>query len=82
MFTMAHLTTALTGWLGDPAALASIKVQFRQVVYMDETLVAGGTVESLDPDTKRARLSVWAAVDRGGQRMMAIKNSVAEVELA
>lgn len=82
MFTMAHLTSALTRWLGDPAALDSIKVQFRQVVYMNETLVAGGTVESLDPATKRARLSVWASVERGGQRMMAIKNSVAEVELA
>src|SRR5712691_12499622 len=47
MFTMAHLTTTLTDWVGDPRALVSIKVQFRQVVYMDETLVAGGTVESL-----------------------------------
>src|SRR5436190_23567607 len=40
MFSMAHLVNAITGWLGDPAALRSIKVQFRAVVYMDETLVA------------------------------------------
>ena len=82
MFTMAHLVTALTDWLGDPGALKSIKVQFRQVVYMDETLVAGGTIESLDPETKRATLSVWAAVDREGQRALAIKNSTAEVQLS
>src|ERR1043166_7445940 len=40
MFSMAHLVSAITEWLGDPAALRSIKVQFRAVVYMDETLVA------------------------------------------
>src|SRR6266571_2757876 len=38
MFTMAHLTTCLTTWLGDPASLKGIKVQFRAVVYMDETI--------------------------------------------
>ena len=38
MFTMAHLATALTRWAGDPAALKRIKVQFRAVVYMDETI--------------------------------------------
>ena len=82
MFTMAHLTKVLTDWLGDPAALKSIKVQFRQVVYMDETLVAGGAIESLNEADRRATLSVWASVERDGQRMMAIKNSTAEVELA
>src|SRR5438874_11038294 len=42
MFSMAHLTKAITDWLGDPAALTAIHVQFRAVVYMDETLVARG----------------------------------------
>src|SRR5204863_2107857 len=51
MFTMAHLTKAITDWLGDPAALTSIHVQFRAVVFMDETLVAGGRVTELDPST-------------------------------
>src|SRR2546428_13752858 len=44
MFTMAHLTSALTGWLGDPGALKRIKVQFRAPVFMDETLVAKGRI--------------------------------------
>jgi meromycolic acid (3R)-3-hydroxyacyl-[acyl-carrier protein] dehydratase HadB len=81
MFTMAHLTTALTDWLGDPAALKSIHVQFRNVVFMDETITAKGRVESVDPSTKRARLSVWVEVHRAGDRVLAIKNSEAEVEL-
>ena len=41
MFTMAHLTSGLTRWLGDPAALKRVKVQFRAVVFMDETIEAG-----------------------------------------
>src|SRR5204863_6952002 len=38
MFTMAHLTSTLTSWLGDPGALRSIDVQFRAVVQMDEII--------------------------------------------
>src|SRR5436309_14579468 len=52
MFTMAHLTSALTGWLGDPGALKAIEVQFRAVVFMDETIVAQGRRASLDGGTK------------------------------
>src|SRR5437773_8217201 len=59
MFTMAHLTTALTDWLGDPAALLSVKVQFRAVVYMDEELVAGGEVVAKDQANRTAKLNVW-----------------------
>jgi acyl dehydratase len=82
MFSMAHVVKALTDWLGDPGALKSIDVQFRAVVYMDETLTAGGEIIEVDPATHRAKLSVWAAVERDGRRVLAIKNSRAEVELA
>jgi acyl dehydratase len=82
MFTMAHLTKALTDWVGDPAALKRMKVQFRAVVFMDEEIVAKGRIEQLDPATKRAKLSVWVEVDRAGERQLPIKNSEAEVELA
>jgi acyl dehydratase len=82
MFSMAHLTTAVTNWLGDPAALKQIEVQFRAVVFMDETLVARGRVESLDPGTRQATLNVWAEVDRAGDTQMVIKNSRAVVQLA
>src|SRR5919198_2624679 len=66
MFTMAHLTTGLTRWLGDPGALLAIKVQFRAVVFMDETIEAGGRVTDLDPATKQATVEVWVKVDRAG----------------
>jgi acyl dehydratase len=82
MFTMAHLTKALTDWLGAPAGLKRMQVQFRQVVFMDETIVAGGRVTELDPATRRARLEVWVELERDGSRVLPIKNSVAEVELA
>jgi acyl dehydratase len=82
MFTMAHLTSALTDWLGDPAALKGINVQFRAVVFMDETIVAKGRIRALDEATRRATLDVWVEVDRAGERQLPIKNSTAEVELA
>jgi acyl dehydratase len=82
MFSMAHVAKALTDWLGDPGALKRIKVQFRAPVFMDETLVARGRVDQVDPSSGRATLSVWAEVDRAGERQLPVKNSQAEVELS
>ena len=82
MFTMAHLATTLTEWLGDPAALERIKVQFRAVVYMDETIEAGGTITGLDPEARRATLNVWVRLERDGEVERPIKNAIAEVRLA
>ena len=81
MFTMAHLTSALTGWLGDPGALKAIEVQFRAVVFMDETIVAKGRVESLDEPARRATLDVWVEVERAGELELPIRNSRAVVQL-
>ena len=82
MFTMAHLATSIATWAGDPAALRRIKVQFRAVVYMDETIEAGGTISALDPATKRATLDVWVRLERAGELEKPIKNATAEVQLA
>jgi len=82
MFSMAQVTKAVTDWLGDPGALVRMKVQFRAVVFMDETIIARGRIEALDPSTRRARLSIWAEVDRAGGRQLAVKNGVAEVQLS
>ena len=82
MFTMAHVAKAVTDWIGDPAGLVSMDVQFRAVVFMDETLDAGGEVTSVDPETRRVTVSVWAAVERDGKRVLAVKNSTAVVRLA
>jgi acyl dehydratase len=81
MFSMAHLTNAITDWVGDPGALRRIKVQFRAPVFMDEVLVAKGRVKSLDPGTRTATLDVSAEVDRAGDTQWAIKNSEAVLQL-
>jgi acyl dehydratase len=81
MFSMAHLVTSLKAWVGDPSALKQIKVQFRAVVYMDETLVAKGRVASMDGSTNRVTLDLWAELERDGRTVQAIKNSIAVVEL-
>jgi acyl dehydratase len=82
MFSMAHLVTTLKDWVGDPSALKQVKVQFRAVVYMEETLVARGRVASKDESTNRVTLYVWAELERDGRTVQAIKNSTAVVELA
>ena len=81
MFSMAHLAKAVKDWAGNPAALRSMSVQFRAVVYMDETLVARGRVARMDQTTGDVTLDVWTEVDREGQRVMAIKNARAVVNL-
>ena len=82
MFTMAHVVKAVTDWLGDPGALASIDVQFRAVVFMDETIVAKGRVESVDEASRRAMLDVWVEVERAGEVQLPIRNSRAIVRLS
>jgi meromycolic acid (3R)-3-hydroxyacyl-[acyl-carrier protein] dehydratase HadB len=81
MFSMAHLVTALRDWVEDPGALRSIAVQFRAVVYMDETLVAKGRVASKDEASREVTLDLWAEVEREGETVKAIKNSRAVVRL-
>jgi acyl dehydratase len=81
MFSMAHLVKAVKDWAVNPAALRSIKVQFRAVVYMDETLVAKGRVASKDPSTGDVTLDVWAEIERDGKVVQPIKNSQAVVNL-
>lgn len=81
MFTMAHLSSCLVAWLGDPGGLRRLRVQFRAPVFLGETIVTGGSVRTIDPLTHRAILDVWVSVDRGGTTEYPIKRSEAEVEL-
>ncbi len=81
MFTMAHLASCLVGWLGDPAALKRLRVQFRAPVFLGETIEAGGVLRSLDEETRRALLEVWVTVERDGRTEHAIRRGEAEVQL-
>lgn len=82
MFTMGHLASTLVAWLGDPDALRKMRVQFRAPVFMGETIVAGGSVRSLDARTRTALLDVWVSVERDGTTEWPIRKSEAEVRLA
>ena len=81
MFSMAHMVKALKDWAGGPGALKQISVQFRAVVYMDETLVARGRVAEKDESSRSVTLDVWAEVERDGKVVQAIKNGRAVVQL-
>ena len=82
MFTMAHLTTALTGWAGDAGSLVRMKANFRAAVRVGDEMVAGGTVSALDDARRVAKLDVWVKVDRDGETEFAIRRSQAEVQLS
>jgi acyl dehydratase len=79
---MAHLSSCIVAWLGDPDRLERIRVQFRAPVFIGETIVAGGSVRSLDAQTRRAVLDVWVTVQRDGTTEYPIKRSEADVRLA
>jgi acyl dehydratase len=81
MFTMAHLTTCITGWLGDPSGLVHTKVSFRAAVKPGDEMVAGGEVVSVDPEARTAKLDVWVTVQRDGTKEYPVKRSHAEVRL-
>ena len=80
MFTMAHLTTCITSWTGDPAALRRMRAQFRAPVFMGETMIAGGRVVEEDAGG-RVVLDVWVAVERDGVTEYPIRRSRAELVL-
>ena len=79
---MAHLASCLAAWLGDATALKRMRAQFRAPVFIGETIVAAGTVRSLDEGSRRAILEVWVTVERDGATEYPIKRSEAEIELA
>lgn len=81
MFTMAHLASCLVDWLGDPAALKRLRVQFRAPVFLGDTIVARGVVRSLDPQARCAVLEVSVTVDREGTTEHAIRRGQAVVQL-
>lgn len=82
MFTMAHLASSVTRWVGDARAITRLRAQFRAPVLMGETIVAGGTVRSLEPETRRAVLDLWVTLEREGGIEYPIRRGEAEVRLA
>ena len=81
MLTMGTLASALVRWLGDPRALVRIKVQFRSPVVLGDRIESGGTVRSLDPETRTAVVDVWVRVVRDEGTEWPIRRSEAEIRL-
>lgn len=82
MFTMAHMASCVTRWLGDAQAVSRLRAQFRAPVMMGETIVAGGTVRSVDARTRSAVLDLWVRLERDGRTEHPIRRGEAEVRLA
>ena len=82
MYTMGTLVSWLVEWLGDPSALIRLHVNFRAPVLVEENIVCGGRVRSLDPDRRVAVLEVWVTLDRDGVTEWPIRKSEAEIRPA
>jgi len=82
MYTMGTLVSWLVEWLGDPSALIRLHVNFRAPVHVEEHIVCGGRVRSLDPDRRVAVLEVWVTLDRDGVTEWPIRKSEAEIRPA
>lgn len=81
MFTMAHMASCATRWLGGAEGVARLRAQFRAPVLMGETIVAGGTVRSVDARTRSAVLDLWVRLERDGRTEHPIRRGEAEVRL-
>jgi acyl dehydratase len=79
MFTMTHLSTCLTRWLGDASPIRAMRIQFRAPVFPGETIVAGGRVRTVDRRTRTAILDLWVTVEREGGTQHPIKRGQAEL---
>ena len=79
MFTMGHMAAAVIEWAGPGAWVSRIGAQFRSPVFMEEVIVAGGRVRSVDPDNRTVTLELWVSVERRGTNEWPIKRGEADV---
>jgi acyl dehydratase len=81
MFTMGHLATWLSDWAGGPDRIRRLAAQFRAPVYLNDEIVAGGRVRSVDEENGVALIGCWVSVERDGLTEWPIKRGEAEVLL-
>ena len=79
MLTMGTMASALLERLGDGATLERLSVQFRSPVFVGETIESGGSVRSLDRETRTGVLDVWVRVDRSGTVEWPIRRGEAQI---
>ena len=81
MFTMGHMAACVVAWAGEAAAVERISAQFRAPVFLDEEIVAGGRVRSVDAEARTATLETWVTVTRDGVTEMPVRRGEAIVRL-
>ena len=81
MYTMGHLSAAISRWAGGPDRILRISAQFRAPVFMGDEIVAGGRVKAVDVDRAVAVVECWVSVEHDGRMEWPIKRGEAEVLL-
>jgi len=59
--------------------LERLSVQFRSPVFVGEKIESGGSVRSLDRETRTGVLDVWVRVDRSGTVEWPIRRGEAQI---
>jgi hydroxyacyl-ACP dehydratase HTD2-like protein with hotdog domain len=59
------LTQTVLNWMGDDGTLVEFEYSNRRASYIGETLVSGGKVEWVNPETREAEFSLFVRVEGG-----------------
>jgi acyl dehydratase len=79
MFTMGHMASCASAWMGESGQITRISAQFRAPVMIGERIVAGGRVRAIDADHRTVTLDLWVTIERDGTTQWPIKRGAAEV---
>jgi hydroxyacyl-ACP dehydratase HTD2-like protein with hotdog domain len=59
------LTQTVLNWLGDDGVLIEFEYSNRRASHLGDTLVSGGKVERVNPETREAELSLFVQIEGG-----------------
>ena len=59
------LTQTVLNWMGDDGVVVEFEYSNRRASYLGDTLVSGGKVESVNPQTREAELSLFVRIEGG-----------------
>ena len=59
------LTQTVLNWLGDDGALVELEYSNRRTGYLGETLISGGKIEAVRPESSEVELSLFVRKESG-----------------
>ena len=59
------LTQTILNWLGDDGTLVEFEYSNRRACYLGDTLISGGKVEAVRPDSSEVDVSVFVKTESG-----------------